>query len=121
MVLLCKKMDRHLKALWEKVDNEQSRERHLTSWENTGLFVAKYSDSNEVRNPDFQNIAFLCLDVSPVLYQCPVSIAIVFKTELGALTARGSIFSRVSEAKGGQLVLERAQWLHQTMTVWALS
>lgn len=86
-----------------------------------GLFVAKYPDSNEVRNPDFQNIAFLCLDVFPCVVSVPLSTAIVFKTELGSLTARGSIFSRVSEAKGGQLVLERAQWLHQTMTVWALS
>lgn len=64
----------------------------MTSRENMSLIVTKYSDSNEVVNPDFQNIAFPYLDVFPCVVSMPVSMAIMFKTELGSLMVRDLFF-----------------------------
>lgn len=60
----------------------------MLSWENMGLIIAKYSNSNEVRSPDFQSITCPCLDVFKRVASVPVSTAIISITEVGSFIIR---------------------------------
>lgn len=53
-----------------------------------GLIVPKYSNSNEVRDPHFQNIVYPSLDVLTCVVLVSVSIATTSIPEVGSLITR---------------------------------